>query len=428
VLAIMGSGETAPTMVRLHRHLLARAGAGPALVLDTPYGFQENAADITARTLRYLRESTGREAAAVSWPRAEPARAAAALAALRSASWLLAGPGSPTYALGVWQAAGFGAEVESFVRRGGVAVFSSAAALTLGSRAVPVYEIYKCGIAPHWQPGLDVLGRLIGLSAALVPHFDNAEGGTHDTRYCYLGERRLTVLEGELDPGEHVLGVDEHTALLLDLAAGRATVWGNGVVTIRQHGHQAHLPADTVLDLTELVEMLRTHGAALAGSPPLHAPRPTASSDAPVTEVSSSDAAGASASLAGAAAAAERAFAAAMAARDAPGAVAAALQLERALEAWVADPTQSGEREHARRTLQTMVVRLAEVGVPDDAAHRATVAGFVDLLLQVRADARARADWAGADAIRDGLAELGVWVRDEPAATQWGLATDGGQR
>ena len=30
-----------------------------------------------------------------------------------------------------------------------------------------------------------------GLDAVVIPHFDNAEGGNHDTRFCYLGERRL---------------------------------------------------------------------------------------------------------------------------------------------------------------------------------------------------------------------------------------------
>ena len=38
---------------------------------------------------------------------------------------------------------------------------------------------------------------------AVVAHFDNAEGGTHDTRYCYLGEDRLRVLEAQL-PAEGV--------------------------------------------------------------------------------------------------------------------------------------------------------------------------------------------------------------------------------
>jgi len=34
--------------------------------------------------------------------------------------------------------------------------------------------------------------------------------------FCYLGERRLQVLEAELPPDVFILGVDGHTALVLD--------------------------------------------------------------------------------------------------------------------------------------------------------------------------------------------------------------------
>jgi len=43
ILAIMGSGETSPTMVKTHRQLIGRLSQPNAVVLDTPYGFQENA-------------------------------------------------------------------------------------------------------------------------------------------------------------------------------------------------------------------------------------------------------------------------------------------------------------------------------------------------------------------------------------------------
>ena len=46
VLAIMGSGETSPTMVTIHKTLAERLAQGHrnAILLDTPYAFQENAA------------------------------------------------------------------------------------------------------------------------------------------------------------------------------------------------------------------------------------------------------------------------------------------------------------------------------------------------------------------------------------------------
>ena len=59
LLAIMGSGETSPTMVRVHRQLLERLGPPPvpAVLLDTPFGFQENAREIAGRAVTYFRES-----------------------------------------------------------------------------------------------------------------------------------------------------------------------------------------------------------------------------------------------------------------------------------------------------------------------------------------------------------------------------------
>ncbi len=57
LLAIMGSGETAPTMARVHRLLVERLGPAPvdAVLLDSPYGFQENADEVSARAVGYFR-------------------------------------------------------------------------------------------------------------------------------------------------------------------------------------------------------------------------------------------------------------------------------------------------------------------------------------------------------------------------------------
>ena len=61
ILAVMGSGETSPTMVNVHRMLVARLGAGPvrAVLLETPYAFQENAAGVSARAQAYFARSVG---------------------------------------------------------------------------------------------------------------------------------------------------------------------------------------------------------------------------------------------------------------------------------------------------------------------------------------------------------------------------------
>ena len=65
----MGSGETAPTMARVHRALFDRLGPDPvaAAILDTPYGFQENADELSARTVTFFAKSVGRDVDVASY-------------------------------------------------------------------------------------------------------------------------------------------------------------------------------------------------------------------------------------------------------------------------------------------------------------------------------------------------------------------------
>ncbi len=186
VLVIMGSGETAPTMVKAHRAVFERVGDRPAALLDTPYGFQENADDISARAVGYFATSVGHRVEVVGWRSTPPPGLARerAIAALREAGWIFAGPGSPTYTLRQWRGTELPDLLAEKLAGDGVVVFASAAALTLGSHTVPVYEIYKAGFAPYWEAGLDLVRRATGLPAVVIPHYNNAEGGHHDTRLC----------------------------------------------------------------------------------------------------------------------------------------------------------------------------------------------------------------------------------------------------
>ncbi|HEV2369079.1 MAG TPA: hypothetical protein VGR90_04345, partial [Acidimicrobiales bacterium] len=241
MLVIMGSGETSPTMVKTHRAVIDRLGPAPvpAVLLDTPFGFQENADDITARAVHYFSESVGTTMEVVSFRSGRDADDVVAhermMGRLRTAKYVFAGPGSPTYALSVWADSAVPGMLAEKLTGGGAVCFASAAALTLGFLTVPVYEIYKVGAEPRWLPGLDLLA-VTGLRAALIPHYNNAEGGNHDTRFCYLGERRLARMEEELPEDAFVLGVDEHTGLVIDVETGAAEVVGLGVVTVRAQG------------------------------------------------------------------------------------------------------------------------------------------------------------------------------------------------
>jgi hypothetical protein len=439
----MGSGETTPTMAKVHRELFDRLGpaAVPAVLLDTPYGFQANSQDISARAVAYFRETVGRKVDIASLLRAEGASLVAleaALALVAEARWVFAGPGSPTYALRQWRTTVLPQLLEDKLAHDGCLVFSSAAALTLGRWTVPVYEIYKVGADPVWEKGLDLLGPL-GLHIAVIPHYDNAEGGTHDTRYCYLGEPRLRALERQLPEEAWVLGVDEHTACVLDLEAGTFTVAGLGGATVRRQGASVVLPSGASLGITELAGLARGATGALA---PVGAYVPGL--------VDAGDQAGivAGAMRAAKAVPGEGAsgragpvtvgrsltdevkrlrgvFDAALAQRDAETATAAALELESTLHAWSADTFQSDEVDRARAALRRMVLRLGELAAPGVRDPRDVAAPWVEVLLAERVEARRARRFADADRIRDALVALDVEVRDSPSGTDWGLLPGG---
>jgi hypothetical protein len=405
VLAVMGSGETSPTMVTIHRALVARLAVRQprAVMLDTPYAFQENAADVSQRARAYFARSVGLDVTAVPGTDTSGDDGQApggGPGALRAADWVFAGPGSPSYALDRWQGDTAQALRDRVAAADGVTVMASAAAATIGCAALPVYEIYKAGAAPHWLDGLDLLASL-GLAAALIPHYDNTEGRTHDTRYCYLGERRLAQLERELPPGAAVLGVDEHTAAVFDLKAATVEVAGRGALTVRRAGRSTVLPAGTAIPLARLQELVR-HGSASAGGPTPAAP--PADAPLPLADLTR--------------AAADR-FDAAAAARDAPAMVTAILDLESAISDWAADTEEDEGTPQARAVLRGLIGRLGGLAAEAAGTTGAQLTAAVEPLLEVRAALRGQGLYPAADAIRDALAAAGLLIQDTADGTRW---------
>ncbi|HUC36299.1 MAG TPA: hypothetical protein VMR97_04165 [Acidimicrobiales bacterium] len=462
----MGSGETAPTMVKVHRLVAERisfategdaknASSAPrsgardrgaiGLLLDTPFGFQTNAEEISKRAVTYFDESVGVkiEVAGV--------RAAADLtsehgheiiARMVDLPLVFSGPGSPSYALRQWRGTLVPSVLSEKLELGGAVTFASAAALTLGSATVPVYEVYKVGEDPHWLEGLDLL-RPMGLPAVLIPHYDNAEGRTHDTRYCYLGEERLSLMERELPEGTFVLGVDEHTALFIDFDSGDARVLGIGGATVRVRGRSARIEAGQTVALERVLELAAELASGSGQGEAVGAPSRSGSVDSrPVAEgaegVSPNEPAPKSRSapdpgaesapdrmvaspLLDAVRAHESSFRSARAAGDAPGMVAAVLALEEELWAWRADTFQSDEMDRARASLRAMVSdlgRIAEVGARDPAE---LIGPYVDVALDLRNNARREERFAEADSVRERLELLGVDVHDTPDGSTWEL-------
>lgn len=259
ILAILGSGETASTGRRVYERLFEkRAVPVHFAVLETPAGFQLNSQYVAEHVAQFI-ENRLRN----FHPKTDviPARRKEdgsgtndpqLAARLLKAGYIFMGPGSPTYAVKhladthVWHS------VVATHRLGSTLFIASAAAVALSEFAVPVYEVYKVGEDLHWSPGLNLLGPY-GLRLAVVAHWNNYEGGEHhDTSRCYMGKPRMERLMTMLPPEVHVLGVDEHTALVIDFEEETCSVSGRGVVTLVRGGQEAVFASGGDFALSEL--------------------------------------------------------------------------------------------------------------------------------------------------------------------------------
>jgi peptidase E len=403
MIVLMGSGELTATMVEVHKELLAELPHPPqAVFLDTPAGFQLNADHISERAADYFRRRIQRELTIASFKSSTeitPREAEQAFRRLGSAHYILIGPGSPTYAVRHWRHSPIGEILRERVTQGGCLVAASAAALTVGRMTLPVYEIYKVGEDLHWVEGLNILGHF-DLDLAVIPHWNNAEGGTHDTRCCYMGQPRFARLESLLPPDTAVLGLDEHTACVLDFSTEQAHVRGVGGVTLRRRGNDVTFGRGERFPL----ELLRGAGAMPEGPAAAPAVRDTPVSPGTPWERMH---------------ALETAFRSAWERRD-PGTMSSALlELDQIL--WQAhDDLEHAESISQGRELLRELIVLLGVRQEADSRHAAEGMGpLIEGMLAVRENFRRERRWAEADAIRTGLLSAGIVVEDTPGGVRW---------
>ncbi|MDA8386607.1 MAG: hypothetical protein M0Z88_10175 [Actinomycetota bacterium] len=414
ILMLMGSGETSPTMVKSHREIFSRLPkAAKAVVLDTPFGFQGNADDIAQKAIEYFKTSIGANVGLASMRDAAVASSLQLEAfanQLRDADYVFAGPGSPTYALRQWSGLPFASILAEKLTGGGVIAFSSAAVLTLGRHTIPVYEIYKVGEPVELRDGLDVLSA-IGIKALVIPHFNNAEGQNHDTRFCYMGRERLDTLMSQLDEGCSVIGIDEHTGIIIDLDAETVRFVGLGTVTLMEGSGRAVYQAGDEMSLGVFRDAIADLGTTAPAPDP-----PTA----PVT-VQGSEAAAESPLLARIESHLAS-FDLAMGALDSHAALESILDLEEELAAWSTDTLQSDEMDKGRAALRSMISRLEPLVRDGLVPARERVQPFVETIMELRAGARKERRWSDADTIRDRLDKLGIVVQDTPEGAVWHIA------
>ena len=287
LLTIMGSGETAPTMVKAHREVFDRLGrAEPsAVLLDTPYGFQANADIISDRAVEYFSQSVGR--------RGRGGAAAAHRHGRRASRSSRPWPGS---------AARTGCSPGPAARRSRSA--------SGRERRCPTCWPGSCGRRPaaprvlergrahagrrHRARLRDLQGRrrpvlagrprpAVRARAARRRHPPLRQHRGRQPRHPLLLPRSRpgsSGWSGSCPPARSCSASTSTPALIIDLDADTATIVGRGGVTLRQQGRQRVLEAGQTVPLDVLRAGAPTTSAVTDRSraPPTDAPPPAPSS------------------------------------------------------------------------------------------------------------------------------------------------------
>jgi hypothetical protein len=238
-VAFLGSGETSLAGGRIFETLARLLPGSPRVaILETPAGFELNSAIVAGRVADFLRTRLQNYSPRVDVVPARKRSSAFSpddpevIKPLLDANLIFMGPGSPSYAVRQLKDSLTWDVIRARHRQGAILVFASAATISVGAWILPVYEIYKVGQDVHSLPGLDLFSDF-NVPLSFIPHWNNAEGGTDlDTSRCFIGMERFEQW-CDLLPSDHtIVGLDEHTGLILDFEKQECTVSGVSSVSL----------------------------------------------------------------------------------------------------------------------------------------------------------------------------------------------------
>lgn len=266
-IAFLGSGETSLAGGRIFESL-ARLISDPSTdsrqhslriaVMETTAGFELNSFQVASRVAEFLKTRLQNYKPTIN---IIPARKLETefspdnpeiLQPLLSANMIFMGPGSPSYAVRQLRGTLAWDIIRARHRLGATLIFASAATISVGAWALPVYEIYKVGEDIHTKPGLDLFADY-GMNLSFVPHWNNAEGGIDlDTSRCFVGIERFDKWR-KLLPAENILvGLDEHSGIIVDFDKVVCEVSGVSSVSVLKQSSMEIYPSGAKFLLSEL--------------------------------------------------------------------------------------------------------------------------------------------------------------------------------
>ena len=261
-IAFLGSGETSLAGGRIFESLAKNIDEPLRIaLLETPAGFELNSTQVVGKVGDFMKTRLQNYKPVVD---VVPARKKDSnfspndpeiIKPLLYANMIFMGPGSPTYAIRQLKGTLAWDVIRARHRLGATLIFASAATISVGAHALPVYEIYKVGQDVHVVDGLNFFSDF-GLHVSFVPHWNNAEGGVDlDTSRCFMGMDRFNEWCG-LVPSENItLGLDEHTGIIMDFTSGNCEVSGVSSVSLVSDCDPVMHPAGSKFPLIEIGEI-----------------------------------------------------------------------------------------------------------------------------------------------------------------------------
>ena len=260
-IAFLGSGETSLAGGRIFESL-AREIEGPLRIalMETPAGFELNSAQVVGRVGDFMKIRLQNYNPVVDVIPARKKNSAFSpddpeiVRPLLYANLIFMGPGSPTYGIRQLKDTLTWDIIRARHRLGATLIFASAATISIGAHALPVYEIYKVGQDVHVVDGLNLFADF-GLHVSFIPHWNNAEGGADlDTSRCFVGMERFAEWCELVPPENETVGLDEHTGLIIDFASGMCEVSGVSSVSLVRECDPEMYPSGSKFPLSELGE------------------------------------------------------------------------------------------------------------------------------------------------------------------------------
>jgi hypothetical protein len=261
-IAFLGSGETSLAGGRIFEALARRIDPPLRIaLLETPAGFELNSSQVVGKVGEFMKTRLQNYKPIVDVIPARKKNTAFSpddpeiVKPLLYANIIFMGPGSPTYAIRHLKDSLAWDVIRARHRLGATLIFASAATVSIGAHALPVYEIYKVGQDVHAVDGLNLFADF-GLHLSFIPHWNNAEGGVDlDTSRCFVGMDRFEAWCNLVPPENVTLGLDEHTGIIMDFESGMCEIMGvSSISLVRDCDPMIH-PAGTKFPLNEIGEI-----------------------------------------------------------------------------------------------------------------------------------------------------------------------------